>query len=129
MTNENCLQGVKCPACGNEDTFRIQVTTMASVTDDGAEVEHGDMDWDDDSYAECANCCEHGKLSDFKAQSETPSGSLSPGRALHDALLEALESVLSHIDDDVPQDCMTRHFRDARDDARAALSRAKKGRP
>jgi len=65
MTNENCLEGIKCPACGNEDVFRIGVTTTAIVTDDGAEVEHGEMEWDKDSHAECANCLERGKLSHF----------------------------------------------------------------
>ena len=65
MTNENCLENIKCPACGNEDTFRVEVTTMATVTDDGAEVDHGDMQWDKDSYAECDDCDRHGQLSDF----------------------------------------------------------------
>jgi hypothetical protein len=27
MTNENCLAGVKCPTCGNENTFLIEVIT------------------------------------------------------------------------------------------------------
>jgi hypothetical protein len=40
---------------------------MATVTDDGAEVEHGDMEWDQNSYAECVNCKEHGKLAHFMA--------------------------------------------------------------
>ncbi len=67
MTNTNCLEDVRCPACGNEDTFRFAVITMATVTDDGAEVEHGDMEWDQNSYAECVNCKEHGKLAHFMA--------------------------------------------------------------
>jgi len=70
MTNTNCLEGVKCPACGNEDDFRIEVTTMATVTDDGAEVDHGDMKWDSDSYAECATCAEYGPLSRFMATAD-----------------------------------------------------------
>jgi hypothetical protein len=90
MTNTNCLEGVKCPACGNEDTFRIQITTMADVTDDGAEVEHGEMDWDEASYAECAQCCKHGKLSDFKLPDETP-----PAAPVLPTLLEALEQAVA----------------------------------
>ena len=70
MTNENCLQDVKCPACGNEDTLRIEVITMATVTDEGAEVEHGDMEWDAASFTECVDCLAHGPLSRFKAQGE-----------------------------------------------------------
>ena len=72
MTNENCLRGIKCPACRNEDRFRIQVFATATVTDDGAVVEHGDMEWDASSYAQCPNCDEHGELAHFMVSSETP---------------------------------------------------------
>jgi hypothetical protein len=65
MTNTNCLENIKCPECGNEDTFRIKATAMFIVTDDGTE-DHGSVDWDGDSYAECAECYRHGKLKDFK---------------------------------------------------------------
>jgi hypothetical protein len=87
-TNTNCLEGVTCPACGNEDTFRIEVTAMATVTDDGAEVEHGDMDWDETRYAECARCHEHGKLSHFMAPTEAPLVALPPIPTLFDVLLD-----------------------------------------
>jgi hypothetical protein len=86
MTNTNCLEGVKCPQCGNEDEFRIAVTTMATVTDDGGEVEHGDMKWDDTSYAECTSCDKYGTLSDFKAQREASPDSSPPPSTLLEAL-------------------------------------------
>src|SRR5258708_37057548 len=114
MTNTNCLDGIKCPKCGNEDTFRIEVTTMATVTDDGAEVEHVDMDWDETSYAECAGCYKFGQLSHFKVQSEVP-----PGAPLPLTLPDALHALLSHIEEDVPLENVSRHFRDALDNARA----------
>ena len=38
--------------------------TIATVTDDGTE-DHGDMEWDDDSYAECAACHRHGTAEGF----------------------------------------------------------------
>ena len=66
MTNANCLADIKCPACGNEDQFRIRATTLALVTDDGVE-DHADMEWDEDSDAECTQCLKSGKLSDFEA--------------------------------------------------------------
>jgi hypothetical protein len=69
MTNTNCLADIKCPACGNEESFRIQATTLALVTDDGTD-ELGDMEWDDDSYAECAQCLKAGKLRDFQPTRE-----------------------------------------------------------
>ena len=33
--NTNCLEGIKCPKCGNEDKFVISVVAHATVTDDG----------------------------------------------------------------------------------------------
>jgi hypothetical protein len=93
MTNTNNLEGVKCPACGNEETFRIQITTMAEVTDDGAEAEHGDIEWDETSYAECANCYHHGRLLHFKAQGEAPPGSRPPAPTLLDALQQAVAAL------------------------------------
>jgi hypothetical protein len=48
MTNTNCLEGIRCPDCGNEESFRIAAKTIVTVTDDGIE-DHGDMEWDDDS--------------------------------------------------------------------------------
>jgi|ERR1019366_1172169 hypothetical protein len=125
MTNENCLEGVRCPACGNEDTFHIAVTTTAIVTDDGAEVEHGDMEWDAASFTWCVNCPEHGPLSHFMARSEVPPGSSPPPTPL----LAALESLLSNIDEDVPLATVSRHFRDAVADARAVVADAKGRRP
>jgi hypothetical protein len=65
MTNTNCLDNIKCPACGNEESFRIAATTIVTVTDDGTD-DPGDMEWDDDSYAECTQCYRHGTLKDFE---------------------------------------------------------------
>ncbi len=65
MTNTNCLENIKCPACGNEESFRIAGTTIFTVTDDGTE-DHGDIEWDDESYAECTACLRHGTLKDFQ---------------------------------------------------------------
>jgi hypothetical protein len=92
MTNENCLDGIKCPACGNEDRFRIEVTVMATVTDDGAEVE-GDMEWDGNSYAECASCHEHGKLSHFGMQTDALPESVPPSPTLLEGLEQALAAL------------------------------------
>ncbi len=64
MTNSNCLEHIKCPACGNTESFRIAAHTLATVSDDGVE-DHGDMEWGDDSYAECARCHRHGSLKEF----------------------------------------------------------------
>jgi hypothetical protein len=65
MTNTNCLEGITCPKCGNESRFHIEVTTMASVTDDGAET-CGDMEWSATSFTECTACHRHGSLNEFR---------------------------------------------------------------
>jgi hypothetical protein len=65
MTNTNCLENIKCPACGNEESFRIAAKTIVTVTDDGIG-DHSDMEWDDDSYADCTQCLRYGTVKDFK---------------------------------------------------------------
>jgi hypothetical protein len=64
MTNTNCLENIKCPECGNEESFRITATAVFTVFDDGTD-DHGDVEWGDDSYAECTRCHHHGAVKDF----------------------------------------------------------------
>jgi hypothetical protein len=53
--------------------FRIEILTLATVTDDGTDFEgYGGVHWDENSYAECANCCAHGRLSRFMAEPPAP---------------------------------------------------------
>jgi Zn ribbon nucleic-acid-binding protein len=67
QTNHNCLEGLRCPDCGNADRLRIVARIMADVTDDGAEMAHGSqMDWDDDSMAVCPECDHDGPLAGFR---------------------------------------------------------------
>jgi hypothetical protein len=67
MVNSNCLQGIRCPSCGNEAAFYIEASTVMYVTDEGAE-SRGDTSWNDDSHAECTECERSGKLADFKTK-------------------------------------------------------------
>ena len=67
MTNTNCLEGIRCPACGNEDRFRIAATSVFTVTDDGTD-DHADVEWDDSSHAQCAECDRSGALGHFRAE-------------------------------------------------------------
>lgn len=71
MTNENCLEGIRCPKCRNEDVFHIVCTTYAVVKDDGAEA-FGDMEWDDESRATCAECHQTGPLKEFRTKPDLP---------------------------------------------------------
>jgi hypothetical protein len=70
MTNQNCLAGVKCPECGNENHFLIVATILADVTDGGADIADGsDFHWDDASMTRCPDCDKDGPLSEFHTQS------------------------------------------------------------
>ncbi len=62
--NVNCLDGIRCPKCGQEGSFRIAGSTVFEVVDDGT-VGHGDVEWDDDSWTLCPACEHEGKLGEF----------------------------------------------------------------
>lgn len=64
MANENCLEGIKCPKCGYDESFEVEVTGLVTLTDEG----YGyitDGEYDDDSYCRCGNCSHEGKMRDF----------------------------------------------------------------
>ncbi len=65
MPNTNCLEGVRCPKCGHEDSFIIAARIDVLVTDDGTDDTRGDYTWEDDSFCACDNCNHHGTVLDF----------------------------------------------------------------
>lgn len=67
--NFNCLAGLRCPKCGNEDRLLIEALVTCSVTDDGAEPA-GDMEWNEKSWCVCPRCDEEGELSKFRVEEE-----------------------------------------------------------
>jgi DNA-directed RNA polymerase subunit RPC12/RpoP len=71
MTNTNCLEGVRCPKCGQEDRFKIVALTTCLVTDDGSEPV-GDHEWDDESATRCPECGFDGTLKDFSNKPKLP---------------------------------------------------------
>ncbi len=71
MSNGNCLEGIRCPTCGNEDRLFIAATILAEVTDDGADLApHSDVEWDDSSFTRCPECGRQGPLAVFRNQQE-----------------------------------------------------------
>ena len=63
--NTNCLEGMKCPKCGNEGQLNISVLGCAEVTDDGIQSTY-DFEWDKDSGCSCPVCFHDGKVSDYQ---------------------------------------------------------------
>jgi hypothetical protein len=76
MPNHNCLEGIRCPQCGNEDRFIIAAHVMAEVTDDGADIASpmygSGFEWDDDSYCRCPECDREGPLKEFHIAPDLP---------------------------------------------------------
>jgi hypothetical protein len=71
MTNENCLSGIRCPACGQQDRFKITALITCMVTDDGSEPV-GDHEWDGDSTTHCPECGFDGTLKAFQNPAGLP---------------------------------------------------------
>ena len=70
MPNTNYLINMRCPNCGSEGPFDIACTVMFTVNDDGYE-DHGDLEWNNESYCACIICSNFGTVQDFKVK-ETP---------------------------------------------------------
>ena len=64
--NENCLDGIKCPKCGYEDKFLIEMSSAIPLTDEGTDF-HGDTTWGEMSYIECFGCSHSGRVWEFQA--------------------------------------------------------------
>lgn len=75
MTNTNCLEGIRCPKCGQEERFLIVATVTAEVTDDGADIAspmYGNgFESDDESRSRCPDCDHEGLLAEFRLEPET----------------------------------------------------------
>ena len=77
MPNTNCLEGIRCPGCKQEDEVIIGMVISVSVTDDGTDDLAGDRTWDDDSPCACPECKFQGNVKDFQIENqEEPSSEL-----------------------------------------------------
>ena len=65
MANHNCLKGIRCPNCGQEDRFLITALITCEVTDEGSEPV-GDHYWDSAAFTHCPECEYQGTLKDFR---------------------------------------------------------------
>lgn len=65
--NTNCLKGVRCPQCGNQEVFWITATCKAKVTDTGV-IDSTAYEWNDDALCRCPLCETTGILSDFDSR-------------------------------------------------------------
>ena len=65
--NKHHLEGMRCPACGSFEPFRIEVCISAVIEDDLGIVDYYDNDcFDDTAYCECIKCSNYGRVIDFR---------------------------------------------------------------
>jgi hypothetical protein len=64
--NSNCLDGMCCP-CGSAGPFKIVVTAVATMSDDGSEDVSG-LEWDDQSRYSCPACGRHGVVGELRGR-------------------------------------------------------------
>lgn len=71
--NQNCLEGMSCPLCGDFGPFKIFVTQsgMTEVSDDGTDFINGDTEWGEDSDCECIACGYSAKVRQFSGEPES----------------------------------------------------------
>ena len=64
--NTNCLEGIRCPECGQDEVFDIVVSTTVRVTDEGFDLaEYSSTEWDEYSSITCPDCEKSGEVADF----------------------------------------------------------------
>jgi DNA-directed RNA polymerase subunit RPC12/RpoP len=62
--NTNVLEDIACPNCGSRSCFKIIVSCIADVLDDGIDGTE-DSDWDEQSHIDCKECQHSGIVKDF----------------------------------------------------------------
>lgn len=67
---EGCIEGMRCPECGNHERFIIEAATSTMFEKDGSSDYGGDMTWDNDSYCRCPECDKEGEVADFSKKSK-----------------------------------------------------------
>ena len=67
MPNDNALEGITCPNCGQANDFQITATATFDVTDEGTG-DYQSVEWDDNSPIHCGKCGHMGLIKDFTAQ-------------------------------------------------------------
>jgi hypothetical protein len=71
MINTNCLEGMHCPKCDNDNRFDISAVILMRVTDDGTEDLGVGHEWDDESFCACPECQHTGTVKDFILEATT----------------------------------------------------------
>lgn len=66
VANSNCLEGARCPDCGQDHAFHVVAMAVFTVQDDGTD-EGRNVEWESDSPAYCSECQWSGSWGDLTA--------------------------------------------------------------
>ncbi|WP_304526773.1 hypothetical protein [Halomonas sp. I5-271120] len=69
--NHNCLEGIACPKCKQEDVFSIVTTCKALVHDDGIEGTNR-HEWNSNASITCRECMYSGTVAEFSGVPAAP---------------------------------------------------------
>jgi hypothetical protein len=73
MPNENVLEGFKCPKCGSEGNFKIEVCTVIEFNDEEGAIDEGaDKEWQPESFCACVACDHAATVKDFQPRPIPP---------------------------------------------------------
>lgn len=66
--NTNCLEGWQCPDCESWGPFTVEMTTRVMLSDEGTYFlqDHGDLEYDDTSFAMCPDCQREAPVASFR---------------------------------------------------------------
>jgi Zn ribbon nucleic-acid-binding protein len=65
MANTHLLAGMRCPACGSAEPFRIEAVIVVLVHDAETEDLGGEYAWEPENHCECVACDHHATIKDF----------------------------------------------------------------
>jgi hypothetical protein len=97
MANENCLENIACPNCGQEDRFFITATCRAKVMDDGVDYAE-DYEWADDSPIQCVVCHHSGRVIEFTVERPWTDESAQEFLTTYLARFQAAKEALAHLE-------------------------------
>lgn len=76
--NENCLEGMACPACGSFGPFRISCRISVTVSDDGTEDDGEGYEWSGVDPVTCKACGHWGTVDGFTSTDAFTDGAAVP---------------------------------------------------
>lgn len=99
--NSNCLDGIQCPHCLNEDSFKIAACSWFRVYDSGTD-DYEDVEWDESSGIKCLECNRVGTVGEYTTQF---------CQNCHDGSCQAIE-ICDGCNEKLCEGCLNEHNKD-----------------